>query len=294
MLEYSLIILSTVLFGGQFIALNAYQDKNGKSFHSILLFCSLFSLTGAFIFLALNGFHISFSWYTLMYAGIAAVIQIVLQIAGIKALALGRVEIYTLFNVAGSMSIAYIFGITYFHEEIKIAHIIGVLLVLIALIVPIIFNRKFTQRSPIIFWILCLIVFLSNGFFGSVNKIHIVSGEGLPVREYMFYMYMCIFALTTISFGVMAIFKKGNTKALIANPWAIFFAFIYGLVNSVGMFLQYSYADRIPASILFPLSNGGALLFGLIIGCIAYKKKPTLPDIIQASIAVMGMVLFII
>lgn len=293
MFEYSLIILSTVLFGGQFIALNAYQDKKGKSFHSILLFCSLFSLTGALVFLALNGFHLSFSWYTLMYAGIAAVIQIVLQIAGIKALALGRVEIYTLFNVAGSMSVAYIFGITYFHEEIKITHIIGVLLVLIALIVPIIFNRKSTQKPPIIFWILCLIVFLSNGFFGSVNKIHIVSGEGLPVREYMFYMYMCIFILTTTSFGVMAIFKKDSTKVLF-NPWAILFAFIYGLVNSVGMFLQYSYADRIPASILFPLSNGGALLFGLIIGCIAYKKKPTLPDIIQASIAVAGMVLFII
>lgn len=293
MFEYSLIILSTVLFGGQFVALNAYQAKNGKSFHSILLFCSIFSLTGALVFLALNGFHLSFSWYTLMYAGIAAFIQIVLQITGIKALALGRVEIYTLFNVAGSMSVAYIFGITYFREEIKITHIIGVLLVLIALIVPIIFNRKSTQKMPIVFWILCLTVFLSNGFFGSVNKIHIVSGEGLPVREYMFYMYLCIFVLTTTSFGVMAIFQKGSTKALF-NPWAILFAFIYGLVNSVGMFLQYSYADRIPASILFPLSNGGALLFGLIIGCIAYKKKPTLPDIIQASIAVAGMVLFVI
>lgn len=293
MFEYSLIILSTVLFGGQFIALNAYQGKNGKSFQSILLFCSLFSLTGAIVFLSLNGFRLSFSWYTLMYAAIAGVIQIVLQVAGIKALALGRVEIYTLFNVAGSMSVAYIFGITYFREEIKITHIIGVLLVLIALIVPIIFNRKSTQKPPIIFWILCLMVFLSNGFFGSVNKIHIVSGEGLPVREYMFYMYMCIFILTTTSFVAMAIFKKGSTKVLF-NPWAILFAFIYGLVNSVGMFLQYSYADRIPASILFPLSNGGALLFGLIIGCIAYKKKPTLPDIIQASIAVAGMVLFII
>ncbi len=293
MLEYTLIILSTVLFGGQFIALSAYQGKNSKSFQSILLFCSIFSLTGAIVFLSLNGFHLSFSWYTLMYASIAAVIQIILQIAGIKALSLGRVEIYTLFNVAGSMSIAYIFGITYFREEIKITHIIGVLLVLIALIVPIIFNRKSKQKQPIIFWILCLTVFFSNGFFGSVNKIHIVSGEGLQVKEYMFYMYMCIFILTTISFGVMTIFKKENTKVLF-NPWALLFAFIYGLVNSVGMFLQYSYADRIPASILFPLSNGGALLFGLIIACIAYKKKPTLPDIIQASIAVTGMVLFII
>jgi glucose uptake protein GlcU len=75
---------------------------------------------------------------------------------------------------------------------------------------------------------------------------------------------------------------------------AYFFAFLYGLVNSVGMFLQYSYADKVPASILFPLSNGGTMVFGLIIGCIAYRKKPTLPDIIQIVIAILGMVLFLI
>ena len=293
MYEYALIILSTVLFGGQFIALNAYQGKNGKSFQSILFFCSIFSLTGALVFLALSGFRISFSWYTLMYASITAVIQIGLQIAGIKALSMGRVEIYTLFNVAGGMSVAYIFGIAYFHEPIKVAHIIGMILVLIALLVPVIFDRKSKQRSRILFWIMCILVFLSNGFFGSVNKIHIVSGQGLSIKEYMFYMYLCIFVMSSISFGIMSIFKKDSTKVLF-NPWALLFAFIYGLVNSVGMFLQYSYADRVPASVLFPLSNGGALVFGLIIGCIAYKKKPTIPDIIQVSIAIVGMVLFIV
>ena len=293
MYEYALIILSTVLFGGQFIALNAYQGKNGKSFHSILFFCSIFSLTGALVFLALNGFKMSFSWYTVMYASIAAIIQIGLQIAGIKALSMGRVEIYTLFNVAGGMSVAYIFGITYFHEAIKAAHIIGMALVLIALLVPVIFDQKSPQKSHILFWIMCFLVFLSNGFFGSINKIHIVSGKGLSIKEYMFYMYFCIFLMSSISFGIMALFKKDNTKVLF-NPWALLFAFSYGLVNSVGMFLQYSYADKVPASILFPLSNGGTLVFGLIIGCIAYRKKPTLPDIIQISIAIIGMVLFII
>lgn len=293
MYEYLLIILSTVLFGGQFIALNAYQGKNGKSFHSILFFCSIFSFTGALVFLALNGFIISFSWYTLMYAAIAAIIQIGLQIVGIKALSMGRVEIYTLFNVAGGMSVAYIFGITYFQEEIKIAHIIGMVLVLIALLVPVIFERKSNQKSHILFWIMCILVFLSNGFFGSINKIHIVSGQGLSIKEYMFYMYSCIFIMSSFSFSITALFKKDNTK-LLFNRWALLFAFIYGLVNSVGMFLQYSYANTVPASILFPLSNGGSLVFGLIIGCIAYRKKPTLPDIIQISISIVGMVLFII
>ena len=136
MLEYSLIIISAVLFGSQFIALNAYQDKNGKSIKSILLFCSLFSLIGAFIFLAITGFRVSFSNYTLLYAFIASIIQLVLQIVGIKALSLGRVEIYTLFNVAGGMSVAYIFGVTYFHEEFKIAHIFGLVIILIALLIP--------------------------------------------------------------------------------------------------------------------------------------------------------------
>ena len=293
MLEYSLIILSTVLFGGQFIALNAYQGKNGKSYQSILFFCAIFSLTGALVFLSLNGFQLGFSWYTLLYAGIAGIIQIALQIAGIKALALGRVEVYTLFNVAGGMSVAYLFGVTYFQEEVKVAHIIGLVLVLLALFVPIIFDRKNNQKSRLIFWFLCAGVFLANGFFGSVNKIHIVSGEGLSIKEYMFYMYAWIAVLSSLSFLVMSFFKKDETKLLL-NRWGLLFAFLYGLVNSVGMFLQYSYADKVPASILFPLSNGGAMVFGLIIGCIAYRKKPTLPDIIQIVIAILGMVLFLI
>lgn len=288
-----MIILSTVLFGGQFIALNAYQGKNGKSYQSILFFCAVFSLTGALVFLSLNGFQLGFSWYTLLYAGIAGIIQIALQIAGIKALALGRVEVYTLFNVAGGMSVAYLFGITYFQEEVKAAHIIGLVLVLLALFVPIIFDRKNNQKSRLIFWFLCAGVFLANGFFGSVNKIHIVSGEGLSIKEYMFYMYAWIAVLSSLSFLALSFFKKNETKLLL-NRWGLLFAFLYGLVNSVGMFLQYSYADKVPASILFPLSNGGTMVFGLIIGCIAYRKKPTLPDIIQIVIAILGMVLFLI
>ena len=106
-------------------------------------------------------------------------------------------------------------------------------------------------------------------------------------------MYACIFVVSSLSFFEIALFKKEQTKALM-NPWGLLFAFLYGLVNSVGMFLQYSYADKVPASILFPLSNGGALVFGLIIGCIAYRKKPTLPDIIQIIVAAIGMVLFVI
>lgn len=120
---------------------------------------------------------------------------------------MGRVEIYTLFNVAGGMGVAYIFGITYFQEAIKVTHIIGVALVLIALLVPVVFDRKSQQKSHILFWIMCILVFLSNGFFGSINKIHIVSGQGLSIKEYMFYMYSCIFVISSISFGVMALFK---------------------------------------------------------------------------------------
>jgi len=294
MLEYSLIILSTVLFGGQFIALSAYQDKNGKSYRSIFLFCALFSVLGAFIFLALNLFRLSFSWYTLLMASIAAFIQLILQVVGIKALALGRVEIYSLFNVAGGMSVAYIFGITYFQEEIMVSHIIGLVLILSALIVPIIFDRKNKEKSPIIFWVLCFLVFIANGMFGVTNKIHINSGNGVSIKEYMFYMYIILSVMSLIGFLIANTVVKGKDTKPFFNGKAILFALLYGFLNSVGMFLQYSFADKIPASILFPLSNGGCIVFGLIIGCIYYRRKPKLPDIIQLLVATLGMVFFIV
>ena len=291
MLEYFLIVLSTVLFGGQFLALNLYQSKNGKLIRSVLFFCAVFSFVGAFVFLALNGFQISFSWYTLLFASIAAVIQMILQLVCLKALALGRAEVYTLFNVAGGMSIAYIFGITYFSEPILIQHIFGLVLILLALLVPIIFDRKSGKKTHWVFWILCLLVFLSNGFFGAVNKIHISSHQGLSIKEYMFYVYACIFVISSISLLFSFLKKDHQTKTLF-NFKGFLFAFIYGLVNSVGMFLQYAFADKIPASILFPLSNGGCIVFALIISSIAYRKKPSLSDIIQFAIALGGMVLF--
>lgn len=290
-MEYVLIVLSTILFGGQFIALNAYQDQNKKSFRSILFFCILFALTGAFIFLCFSKFMIGFSLYTLLLSLAAAVIQMVLQFAGIKALSMGRVEIYSLFNVAGGMSVAYIFGITYFQEEIKMVHIIGLLLILLCLLVPVIFDRKNEQKSRWIFWVICVVVFLANGFFGTINKIHIVSMKGLSINEYMFYMYSWIFVISLISFAISSIKNTQQVKPLF-NIKGVIFAVLYGLLNGFGMLMQYMYADVIPASILFPLSNAGTIIFSLIIGCIAYRKKPKIQDIIQLLVAVSGMVLF--
>lgn len=293
MLGYTLIILSTVLFGGQFIALDAYQKANGKINRSVLFFTSFFALVGAFLFICLTGFQISFSWYTALFAGIAAIIQISLQFFGIKALSRGRVEVYSLFNVAGGMCVAYLFGITYFSEPIKNLHIIGVVLILSALVVPIISDKQEHKKSDWIFYMLCVLVFLANGFFGVINKIHIVSGEGLSIKEYLFYVYTFIFLFSFIPLCFTFLKKDKQTSALFKKKGFIF-ACLYGLLNSVGMFLQYNFADQIPATVLFPLSNGGCIIFSLIIGCLFCWKKPKLYDIIQIVIAAIGMSLFLI
>ena len=293
MLGYTLIILSTILFGGQFIALDAYQKANGKLNRSVLFFTSFFALIGALLFASLTGFQIGFSWYTTLYAFIAALIQISLQFFGIKALSRGRVEVYSLFNVAGGMSVAYFFGITYFSEPIKVLHIIGVILILLALVVPIITDKQEHKKSDWLFYLLCVLVFFANGFFGVVNKIHIVSNEGLSIKEYLFYVYLFIFVLSFIPLCFSFLMKDKKTKTLF-NTKGFIFAFLYGLLNSVGMFLQYNFADQIPATVLFPLSNGGCIIFSLIIGCLFYWKKPKITDIIQIAIAAIGMSLFLI
>ena len=290
-MEYALIVLSTILFGGQFIALNAYQEQNKKSIRSILFFCSIFSFVVAFIFLCFNGFFIGFSIYTLLISLAAASIQIILQFAGIKALSMGRVEIYSFFNVAGGMSVAYIFGITYFNEAIKAFHIVGLVLIILCLLIPVFFEKKDDKKSSWLFWIICVLVFLANGFFGTINKMHIVSLKGLSIKEYMFYVYSWIFVISTISLMFSSI-KNTNKVEPLFNVKGIGFAVLYGILNGFGMLMQYMYADVVPASILFPLSNAGCIIFSLIIGSIAYRKKPKLQDIIQLLIAVTGMTLF--
>lgn len=290
-MEIALIVLSTILFGGQFIALDAYQNQNKKSISSILLFLFIFSITGALIFLIINLFHIGFSIYTLLFSLLAASIQIILQFAGIKALSIGKVETYSLFNVTGGMSVTYIFGITFFKEQIKVIHIIGLILIILCLLVPVVFDKNNNKKSSWLFYLLCIVVFLSNGLFGVINKIHIVSYKGLSINEYMFYIYIWISLISLLPLVGTTFSNKNKVKPLL-NIKGIGFASIYGLLNSVGMFMQYMYADKIPASILFPLSNAGCIIFSLIIGSIAYRKKPKLLDYIQLVIALSGMSLF--
>ena len=293
MLGYILIILSTVLFGGNFIALDAYQKNNGKLIRSVLFFSSFYALLGAFVFACITGFHISFSWYTVLYASLAALIQIAHQFFAIKALARGRVEVYSLFSVSGAMSVAYLFGILYFDEPLKILHIIGIVLILSSLIVPLIADKQEHKKSDWVFYLLSILSFFAVGFFGVVNKIHINSGLGLSINEFLFYEFaaISIFSIIPLCFGFI---KKDKVTVTLFNKKGFFFALLYGLFNSVGMFLQYCFADQIPASVLFPLSNGGCIVFSLIIGCLFYRKKPKISDIIQIVIASAGMALFLI
>ena len=104
-------------------------------------------------------------------------------------------------------------------------------------------------------------------------------------------MYSWIFVISLISLLIASIKRVDKVKPLL-NVKGIIFAVLYGLLNGFGMFMQYMFADKVPASVLFPLSNAGCIVFSLIIGSIVYRKKPKLQDIIQLSIALAGMVLF--
>ena len=59
-MEIALIVLSAILFGGQFIALDAYQNQNKKSISSILLFLFIFSITGGMSVTYIFGINLNF------------------------------------------------------------------------------------------------------------------------------------------------------------------------------------------------------------------------------------------
>lgn len=94
MAEFIFIIIAVSCFAAQFAFTKLYEEKAGQSIDSTLIMIIGTSLSGAVIFFALNGFTLSFSSISTMWAVIFAIVMIPYYLIGVKILSLGSLAIY--------------------------------------------------------------------------------------------------------------------------------------------------------------------------------------------------------
>ena len=138
----TLLLVSTgALFAIRIGISKKYEGVNGNSLGSSFIFTTFFSIFAAIFLFCVNGFKIEFSWFSFVFAALLAIIEITAALLAIKILANGSPFIYTLFLLAGEVSLPFIYGAC-IGENISAFRIVGAFLAVFCAAYPIIFTKQ--------------------------------------------------------------------------------------------------------------------------------------------------------
>ena len=286
-MNYALVLMATVLLAVDFVLQNQYQRAEGADLVSGLTFNALNGLLTALVFWALSGFSMPFSPFSLLLALGMSLCLTAYSVLGFRILKTGNMSTYTLFLMSGGMLLPYLFGVLFLDEPLTVWRIVGVVLILAAVLLT---NRARLERS-VTFVLLCVAVFVLNGFVSILSKCHQIHTVYETVDSMAFVMYS---GLGKFFFSAVALAcRRGGRKPAFAaksTPWLVLGS---ALIGGVSYTFQLIGAKALPATVLYPLVTGGCIVFSALAEKLYFKAK--LSPFQWASIALcfLGTVFFL-
>ena len=310
MCEYIIIMLAVCCFAAQFAFTKIFEGSIKQTTLTSLVMLVITSLIGTVLYLAVGLFRVEFSWFSLLWAAALAVIMIPYYMIGIKVLSLGSLAIYSMFMMLGGMLVPFFYGIIFLNEDISWGKACGCILLTVFIIYQAISQQpsetetgtssnKQKQNTKWLFFILCLVIFFINGMTGVIAKAHQIGGEA-AIDEISFTVISC--GLTALFSGIMLAlqFIKGDRKEKLAQiketfqfkpMWAMI---AIGATTYTGNFLHLKAAEKVPASVQFPLVSGGVIVLSALVSAFIFREKISKKEWISVAGAFLATFLFAI
>ncbi len=295
-MEYLFLLISVVCIGAQFAVTKLYQTKAGSGFYASLLFSLTSSILPLIVFAAICNFNISFNWFSFLMAAGATLSIVIYTILGMKIMSISSVAIYTMFLMAGGMFVPFLFGVIFLNEQLSALKIIGVVLILVALILPVLNKSEEKSKNLKLFIILSVLVFIFNGLVGVFNKTHQISQYAISTFEFLFWQ-KCITSVVMFIFCIVFAFTNKDKQSIkfdIKNSLILLpIVLIFVLVSQGGNALQLISAKTVDAAVMFPIITGGTIVFSSLFGMIFFKEKINKKGLISLILALVASILFI-
>lgn len=287
-MDYILVFCSTVLMALQFAVSKKYQTVEGAGMAVGLRYSAIEGAFTALIFFALSGFQITFSLFSLMMAFAMAFFSVAYLLVGFQIMKRENMAVYTLFLMSGGMLLPYVFGVAFLNESISIPRVLGLLLILVAIGVA---NRTKNKSSAAVY-LLCIAVFVLNGFVSIVSKCHQINETYGSVDSMAFVMYtgICKFLLCSIA---LLFCKKGRGMYTFSKKSVFWLLPIGALMGGVSYMLQLVGAKALPATVLYPIITGGGIIFSAFVGRVFFKEKLTKQQIVSVLLCFLGTLMFL-
>lgn len=291
---YLLLLAAALLLAFDFAVNKLYQKIAGTKISAGLLFNSLWGLFTAIIFLAVNGFKCSFTVFSLIMAFLTAVIIMSYNIIGFRILKNGSMALYTLFLMTGGMTVPYIWGLLFLDETFSWLRTIGLLLIIIAIVLPNIDKQRLDVKNLI----MCAAVFILNGFSSVVGKIHQTEMvyETVSAMDFVVLAGIMRFLIAGIAYIFVRLTKKEQKSVEFTGKKILLCGMLIvgsAVVGGMSQVFNLISASHLPATVLYPFLTGGSIILSAIAGITFFKERPSKSVIFGIGLCFVGTVMFL-
>lgn len=287
-MNYILVLISTMLLACNFAVSKRYQLNEGACMETGLRFNMFLGLTTGVIFFALSGFRVEFSWFSLLMALGMSSCAAAYTILGFSVMKAGNMAVYTLFLMSGGMILPYIYGVAFLDESLTVLRILGLLFILGAVVL----TNKSDRPVPKKILLLCVAIFVFNGFVSIFSKAHQISQRYAAVNSIDFVLYTGIVKFV-LSFVILLFCKKERQVWSFSKKSSLLLAVGSAALSGVSYSFQLIGAKELPATVLYPMITGGAVIFSAVSGRVFFKEKPTKAQLISIILCFIGTLLFL-
>lgn len=287
-MHYLLVIFSTALLAINFAVSKRYQLTEGTGMERGLRFNMYLGLATAVTFFALSGFRAGFSWFSVLMAFAMSFCAVAYTVLGFSVMKAGNMALYTLFLMSGGMILPYIFGVAFLNETLSVWRVAGLLLILFAVVLS---NKSDRPVSKKVLG-LCAAIFVFNGFVSIVSKSHQVASRYPAVSNTEFVLYTGL-AKFFMSFVALLFCKKKRPVFTFARKGSVLLAVGSAVLSGISYSLQLMGAKHLPATVLYPIITGGAIIFSALSARVFFKEKPTKAQLISIVLCFIGTLLFL-
>ena len=130
---YTLLCVSVIMFGIQFLFTDKYQKECGQSVIAAYRLTFYSGITGIICLVFINGFRVQYTHFTLICAIASALVSLLYSICALKSLAKINLSLYSLFAMLGGMVLPFVQGLIFYDEAMTLGKAICFVFVIVAL-----------------------------------------------------------------------------------------------------------------------------------------------------------------
>jgi len=289
MLDYILIILAVILLAGNFAITKLFQLKAGAGIVASLVFNAITGIFTVVLMWSINGFRIEITGFSLLMAFLMKMSVTLYTLIGFRMMAGGQMMVYTMFLMAGGMTVPYVWGIFALGEKFSLLRLLGLVLI----IAGVIFSNYSKEKLSWRYICMGVAVFFLNGITSVTSKLHQIETRAATVNDYSFVALTG--AVGFVFCGLMLLFVRKKNATLKKIPWkaGVLIGLGSALLSGVSFLFQLIGASNLPATVLYPMITGGAVVFTALAARLFFREKLTKPMMLGLVFCFAGTCCFL-